>query len=140
MRPHLRDRIAGKDSLGAEEGGFQIDQDGPVEIAFGELVDAAHDRDPGVVDEDVDRAKVTRDLFDHFCDRGGLRYIGGDGDGAAAIGLDPGDDGFGVSRALTIIDRDGGAEFSECDCNRGANAARAARHQRDMRAQILFRH
>ena len=32
---------------------------------FGEVIDAAHDRDAGVVDENVDRAERGGDLFDH---------------------------------------------------------------------------
>ena len=133
-RPHHRQH-----GLRAEEDRFQVHQNGLIEIGLGKFVEAAHDRDAGVVDEDIDRTEVTCDLFDHFCDGGGLRHIGGNGNRAAAIGLDFGDDGFRVIRALAIIDRDGGPEFGERHCNRGADAARAARHQRDMRAQILFR-
>ena len=106
--------------------------------AFGKFVDAAHDRDAGIVDEDVDRPEVARDLFDHLCDGGGLRHVGGDCYGAAAIGLDLGDDGFGVIRPLAIIDRDRGTEFGQRHRDRRTNAARAACHQRDTRAQILF--
>ena len=138
MRPHLSRPHRRQYRLGAQEGRLQVDHDGPVEIVFGEFVDAAHDRDAGIVDENVDRAEVARDLLDHLRDGRGLRDIGRHCDRAATAGLDPCDDGFRVIRALAIIDRDRGAEFRERQCNRGANAARAARHQRDARAQILF--
>ena len=106
---------------------------------FGEIVDAAHDRDACVVDENVDRTERGRDLFDHRRHGRSLRDIGRDRDGAAADRLDAGDNGFGIGRALAIIDGDRGAGFRKRHCYRRADAAGPARHQRDMRAHIRFR-
>ena len=131
-RPHH-----GQHGLRAQERRFQVDRDGAVEIVLGQIIDAAHDRDAGIVDENVDRAERGSDLFDHRSHGRRLRDIGRDRDGAAAAGLDPGDDGVGIIRALAVIDRDRGARFRERQRNRRADAAGCARHQRDMRAQIL---
>ena len=131
-RPHRRQH-----RLRAQECRLQVDRDGTVEIVLGEVVDAAHDRHARIVDKDIDRTECGGDLLDHFGNGRRLRDIGRDRNGAAAIGLDPGDDGLGIVRALAVIDRDRGAQFREHQRNRRADAAGGARHQRDMRTQIL---
>ena len=57
-------------------------------IGLGQVIDAAHDRHAGIVDENVDRAEREGDVIDHLGDGGGLRYVGGDRDRAAALALD----------------------------------------------------
>src|SRR5439155_379510 len=47
-----------------EEHGLQIHRDGFVKVLFREIVNAAGNGDAGVVDEDVNRAKPGRHLFD----------------------------------------------------------------------------
>ena len=103
-RPHCR-----QNGLRAQERRFQVDRDGAIEIIFGEIVDAAHDRHARIVDENVDRAEGGGDLFDQAGNGCGLRDIGCDRDRAAAFGLDGGDDGIGLSSAVAVIDRDRGA-------------------------------
>ena len=136
MRPHCLARMRRQHGLGAEKRRFQVDRDGRIEFGLGQVIDAAHDRDAGIVDENVDRAERERDVIDHLGDGGGLRHVGGDRDGAAALALDAGHDRFGFGGALAVIDRDGGAGLGQRDRNRGADAARAARHQRNVAVQI----
>jgi hypothetical protein len=103
-RPHRRQH-----RLGAEEADFRLTRMVRSKSAFGELVEpAADDRNPGIVDENVDRTQIAPDLFHHCCDGGGLRDIGGDSDRATRRSFDPCDDGVRIICALAIIDRDGG--------------------------------
>ncbi len=107
-----------------------------IELGLGQVVDTAHDRHAGVIDENIDRAQRERGVIDHVGDISGPRDVGGDRDGAAALALDVGDHRIGVGGALPVIDRDGGAGFGQGHGNRGANAARAARHQSNVAIQI----
>ena len=132
-RPHRR-----QNGLGAQEGRFQIDRDGLVEFAFGEVVDAAYDRHPGIVDENVDRPEVASDPLHHLRDGSGLRYVGRHRYSPAARALDLRDDRSGIIGSLAIIDRDRGARLGERNGNRCANAAGCARHQRRAPTHIRF--
>ena len=106
--------------------------------AFGQIVDAAHDRDARVVDEDVDRAERRSGAIHHRLDGSGLRYIGGDGNRAAALRLDLRHDGVRIRGALPVIHGNRGAGIGERRGDRGADAARCPRHQRYMAGQIEF--
>jgi hypothetical protein len=75
-------------------------------------------------------------VIDHFCDGCGLRYVGGDRDGAAADVLDFRDHRIGFSSAFPVVDRDGNAGLGERNGNCGPDAARRTRHQRNATAQI----
>ncbi len=138
MRPHLRARIAGSTACVHRNADFRLTSDGAVEIVFGEIIDAAHDGDAGIVDENVDRTERGRDLFDHRRHGRRLRDVGRDRDGATAVRLDAGDDGFGIGCALAIIDGDRGARPRQAPRAIAAPMPRdAARHQRDMRSYPL---
>jgi hypothetical protein len=124
LRAHRRQH-----GLRAEKGRFQIDRDRQIEIAFGEVVDATDDGDAGIVDEDVNRAERRSDVSNHFCDAGGLRHVGGDGDRAATYILDLPDNCLGIIGTFPIVDRDGDAGFGERDGNRRSDAAGCTGHQ-----------
>ena len=136
MRPHFLGAHRRQHGLGAEKGRFQVDRDSLVELALGEVIDAAHDRDAGVVDENVDRAERRGDLVDHPCDGRGLRYVGRGGDRPAALALDAGDDRVGFGGAFAVVHRDGCAGFGEGGCDRSADAARGACDERNAAIQI----
>ena len=140
IRPHLTRPHHGQNGLRAQERRFQVHRDGAVEIVLGQIVDAAHDRDAGIVDENVDRAERGGGLFDHARNGRSLRDVGRDRDGAAAASLNLRDDRLRVFRPLAVIDRDRGAQFRERQRNRRTDAAGCARHQCDMRTQILPGH
>ena len=63
IRPHFSARIAGDHGLRAQEGGFEIDRDGLVEVALGEIGDSAYGRKARIVDEDVDRPERRGDAI-----------------------------------------------------------------------------
>ena len=68
-------------------------------------------------------------MINHLGDAGGLRYVGGDGDRAAAYALDFSNNRLGIDGAFAVVDRDGGAGFGKRDGNCGADAAGCARDQ-----------
>ena len=131
MRPHFFARIEGSTAWVQRKTDLQVHRDGRIEVAFGEVVDAAHDRDARIVDEDVDRASadvarstiaLTADMLDHFGD------AACDTSAATAMArppslLMPRHDGVCVSGTFAIVDRDGGAGFGERHGDRGADAA-----------------
>jgi hypothetical protein len=59
-RPH-----AGQRCCGAEEGRFQVDGDCSVELFLAQVFESPGDRDPGVVDQDVDWTELGVDPGDH---------------------------------------------------------------------------
>jgi hypothetical protein len=122
--------------LRAQKGRLEIHRDGPVEIALGEIVDAAHDRKPRIVDEDVDRPEPRGDAVEHarHCIR--LRYVGCNRDGPMAGLAEVGDQRVGGIGALAIIDGDRGAGLRERHGNRSPDAARGAGHQRNLVLQV----
>jgi hypothetical protein len=77
LRAHVR-----QDGLRAQKCRFQVDGNGLVEIRFGQIVDAAANGDTGIVDQDVDRAKLTIDIRDHRGDGRRLADVGLDDDRA----------------------------------------------------------
>jgi hypothetical protein len=54
-----------QDFPGAQEDGFLVDLDCPVGVGFGQVVDATAKGNPGVVDQNVDRAEVRSDRSHH---------------------------------------------------------------------------
>src|SRR5882724_10690292 len=73
LRAHRR-----QNGLRAEKRRFQVYGNGLIEVAFGEVIDASNDRQPGVVDENVDGTQRRACEIDHLRDGDGLRYVGGD--------------------------------------------------------------
>src|SRR5262249_49768283 len=49
---------AANDRLGAQERGLEIDRDGAIEVRLAQVVDAAAERDAGIVDQHVDRPEL----------------------------------------------------------------------------------
>jgi hypothetical protein len=133
FRSHRR-----QDGLRAEEGRLQVHRDGPIELAFGEVIDAAHDGYAGIVDQNVDRTECRSDAIDHRCDGGGLRHVGRDRDRATACLLDVSHNRVGLIGVLAIVDRDGSTGFGERGGNRGADATRCTRHQCGVAVQFRF--
>ena len=118
LRAHRR-----QDGLGAEKGRLQVHRNGLVEILFGEIVDAAHDRQPRIVNEDVDGAERRTHAIDHLGHRFGLRHIGRDRDGAMPRLVEVGNQRVGGVRALAIIHRNCGAGLGERNGNRCTDAS-----------------
>ena len=94
----------GKDALGDEERGTEIDAEDVLPIFEGDFGDGLGLGDAGVVDEDLDFAEFPFGLRDDAFDVGGDGDVGLDGDSAAAEFLYGGTDGFGCGLLGVIVD------------------------------------
>ena len=139
IRPHLRARIMGSTGLRAQERRFQVHRDGAVEIILGQIIDAAHDRHARIVDENVDRTERGSDLFDQAATAAACETSA-----ATAMARPPPALIFATIASAASSARDNSPRprrpFHEPQRNRRPDATGRARHQRDMRAQILSRH
>ncbi|HYZ25228.1 MAG TPA: hypothetical protein VE690_24090 [Rhodopila sp.] len=100
-RPHVRQY-----RLGAQEGGFQVDRDGLIEIGLGQVVDPADQRDARVVDQDVHPAQQGADRLHHAGNGIRLRHIRRHRDRLPPERPDPGRNILGLLGAGPVVDRD----------------------------------
>ncbi|MGY4301288.1 hypothetical protein ACVWXN_009383 [Bradyrhizobium sp. i1.4.4] len=105
MRPHFRARISGSTACVHRKRRFQVDHHGAVEILFGEIVDAARDRDAGIIDEDIDRPEPGRGALDHCSHGVALRDVGGNDNRATALLADLACQLLGLPDLLPAVDR-----------------------------------
>ena len=136
IRPHFFRTHRRQHRLGAEKSRFQVDHDGLVKIAFGQVIDAANDRHACIVDENVAWTQRRGDVINHLCHGGRLRHVGGDSNRAATHAFDLCHHRIGCTGFFPIVDRDGGTGFSERDGDGSSDATRCARHQRNVAIQI----
>ena len=88
-------------------------------------------RDPGVVDQHVDRAPLGHGLVDEALDVFALAQVGADDDRVAARRLDLGRDLLGGPRGGGVVDDDAGAGGAEGEGDGLADAAGGARDDAD---------
>ena len=98
-----------------------------------ELRGRAEERDPGVVDQDVDVADVARQAL-HV---GGVAEVGGDEAGLAAGG---GDllDRLGAARGVAAVDEDLGPVPGQLQRDRATDARRRAGDQRPLPFEVVL--
>jgi hypothetical protein len=128
---------AGQDGLRHQEARFQVDRDQFVPIPLGDLFDALHAGDAGVIHQDIDVAEFHADGIHQAIDAGASGDVGLDGDTAAPEASDL---RFGVLRvggASPVIDRHIGACPGKCHRDGAADAAAGAGDQGDFALQIV---
>ncbi len=130
MTPRLLRHHALQRFTGAEEGAGEVDVE---HLLPGGDVDLPGERpgaiDAGVVDQHVDAAPGRVERGEHRLDRGGVADIGLDGDGLAAVRLQPGDERLGFLGVADVVDGNLGAGCAEGLHHRGAEAGVAAGDQ-----------
>jgi len=89
-------------------------------------VDAAADGDAGIVHEDVEMAKVLRDVVDQRFDRFRRSLVGLVGAGIDTLGLQLRDDRFSLLGRSDIADGDIGPFVGQCAGRGRTDASRAA--------------
>src|ERR1035441_1924275 len=128
---------AGQDGLGHQEARLQVDCDQLVPILLGDLFDALHAGDAGVIHQDFDVAELRLDGIHQAIDAGADRDVGLDGDTAAP---EAGDLRFRVLRvggASPVIDRQVGACPGKCYRDGTADAPAGTGDQGDFALQIV---
>ena len=123
--------------MDAKKRRFQVNRDRLIELALGQVIDAAHDRHPGVVDQNVDRTQRRCDLVNHRRDSFALGYVGRDCYCATTHCFDLCDNGVGFVNSFPIIDRHSGASFGKSHGDCSTNPTRSSRYQRGARAQVV---
>ena len=76
MRPHRRARIPGSTACVTRKHDFRLTVEQFVPILLGDLFDALHPGDPGVVHQDVDVAQFRADGIHQAIDPAGKRDVG----------------------------------------------------------------
>jgi len=117
--------------LRAEEGRFQVDGDGAVEIGLGEVVELTANRHPGVVDKHVHAAELTCDGCQHIPHRAAVRNVGADCHGVATEPTHGICHRESVRFTRAVVHRHVGAGLRQRHGDRLADAAPRARHQCD---------
>ncbi len=109
--------------LGAEKDRFQVHRDRFVEVGFGQVIDAADQRDPGVVDQNVDRPELCLHRLDHAGHGLTIGYVGRQCHHGTANCRHPGGDGVSLGCAGPIVYGDAGAGLRQRQRNGSADAA-----------------
>ena len=112
----------------------RVVQPGP--LLVGELEKRRDRLDPGVIDQDVDRAEFLPDSVEHGLDFGPSGDVGLDRHGSAALPADPGRDLFGLGGACRVVDGDVGPLLGEDLGNSPANAPAGPCNERNLSLQL----
>ena len=113
-----------------QERAAQIDPDQPVEIRRRGLEQRLLDQDAGVVDQDVETAERGERTLEHRQHRRLVGDVRAYGEGAAAAGMDLGDDRLDLGLRREIVHRHMGALGRKRERDRAADPARSAGDQR----------
>ena len=116
-----------------------IDGEQPVEggRSSGRIIDCPDYRDAGVVDQDVEAAKMFKYRLDQTLNLGGIGLVGLEGRGPDALGLKFLNDRLSLVGRGHVADGDVGAVVGEGPRRRRADAPRAAGDQGTLPASFL---
>ena len=120
------------------EGALQIGLDHDIPGLFAHHHKQGVARSSRVVDQNVDPTEPLHRLFDQPLRVGEEADIGLDGEGLTTGRDDLGDDGFGLGRAIAVVDHDGCALAGKLDGDGRPDAARGAGHNSDLVLQHLI--
>ncbi|MEJ0017699.1 MAG: hypothetical protein WDN25_14275 [Acetobacteraceae bacterium] len=127
---------AGQHRLGAQEHRFQVHRQRQVELRLGEVVDAADDGDPGIVDQHVDRPEIGFDPMHHGGHRIAEGDIGAHHDRPPATRADRRRDPIGLGFTVAAVHRDVGSGGGQRQRDGPSDAARCPCDQSDTASQI----
>ena len=114
--------------LGAQEHAIEIDAHLAPPIGEGEIGDRSGNRNPGIVDQNIQPAEPRTDFRDHGNPVGFVRHVVRQKNRLAAVADDPGHGGF-TQRCVNIAERDGRALLRQPSGTGQPDPACPARHQ-----------
>ena len=130
---------AGQHSLRHQEARLEVDRDQFVPIRLGNLFNALHASDAGVVHQDVDVAEFHANGIHQAIDSARQRDVGLNGGTTAPQARNLTFGVFRVGSPSLVVDRQVGACPSQCHRDRAADAATGTSDQRDLASQFIHR-
>ena len=135
MRPFLADFKMRRGGVAAMDGAVQTGVDLAVPVVGLGFQEALAYREPGIVDQDVEAAKILDDVVHHGFHGGEIGHVGLVGLGLAPFRDDLVDQDFGILARTAVVDGDIGAFGGKAQRDFAPHAARSSGYDRDLASQ-----